>query len=140
MVTQIWANWAKIGSDIRVFCHFLKFGLLVFFDTAYNSWFQQYITSRRGKIMKKKRAKIGYKIRFFDIFPSLLHQFSLKLHRMIAWNNVSLQVEIKPTKKIGDPNLSQMAKIRPKLKFVVIILSLVHQLSWKLHRIAWNIV
>ena len=27
---QIWAKWAKIGPKIRFFCHFFKFGSLVF--------------------------------------------------------------------------------------------------------------
>ena len=29
--TQIWAKQAKIGPEISFFCHFLKFGSLVFF-------------------------------------------------------------------------------------------------------------
>ena len=33
-----------------VFCHFLKFHLLVFFEIAYNDSLQRFLTSSRGKI------------------------------------------------------------------------------------------
>ena len=32
---------------------------------------------------------------FFFIFSSLVHWFSFRLHRVIAWNNVKLLVEVK---------------------------------------------
>ena len=35
LVAQIWPNGAKLGSKLG-FCHFLKFGLLVFLEIAYN--------------------------------------------------------------------------------------------------------
>ena len=41
-----------------------------------------------GAQISVKWPKIGPKIRFFAIFSSLAHQFSLKLTRMIAQNNV----------------------------------------------------
>ena len=45
-------------------------------------------------------------IRFFAIFLSLVLLFSLKLHRMIAWNNGVVEVEL--TKKtFGAPKLCQ---------------------------------
>ena len=37
-----------------VFCHFLKFGSLVFLDIAYNDSLQQCLTSSRAKIHKKE--------------------------------------------------------------------------------------
>ena len=54
---------------------------------------------------------------FFAIFLSLDHQFSFKLHTMIACNNVWRLVEIKP-----------------RIRFFAIFSSLVHQFSFKLHR------
>ena len=36
-----------------LFCHILMFGSLVFLEVAYNDSLQQFLTSRRGKIMKK---------------------------------------------------------------------------------------
>ena len=59
-----------------------------------------------------KQTKIGSKIRFFAFFSSLVHQFSFKLHRIIASNNVSLLVEVKPVKKTEGPNLRQMGQNR----------------------------
>ena len=47
-----------------------------------------------------KWAKIRPKISFFAIFSSLVCQFSFKLRRMIAWDNVQLLVEVKLAKKI----------------------------------------
>ena len=52
-VTRIWAKWAKIGLETR-FCHFLKFGSLVFPEITYNNSLQQCLTSSRGKIHEKK--------------------------------------------------------------------------------------
>ena len=80
----------------QVFCHFLKFGSLVFLEIAYNDRLQHYVTCSRGKIYQKKiwaqiwskGTKIRPKTRFFAIFSSLFHQFYLKLHTMIACNNV----------------------------------------------------
>ena len=41
-----------------------------------------------------KQVKFGLKIRFFVIFSSLVHKFSIKLYRMLTWDNVE-PVEIK---------------------------------------------
>ena len=49
---------------------------------------------------------------FFTIFSSLVHQYSFKLHRMIAWNNILLIVVAKLTKKIGSSNLGHMTQNR----------------------------
>ena len=37
------------GSKTSFFCHFLKFGSLVFLEIAYNDNLQQCLTSSRGK-------------------------------------------------------------------------------------------
>ena len=50
----MWAEWAKIGSEIRFFCHFLWFGSLVSLKIAYTEGLQLDITSSRGKTHKKK--------------------------------------------------------------------------------------
>ena len=70
--------WPKFGPKTSFFCHFLKFGSLVFLQIAYNDSLQQCLTNSRGKIHEKtflgsKSAKIGSKIRFFAIFSSLVH-------------------------------------------------------------------
>ena len=75
------------------FCHFLKFGSLVFLEIAYNDSLQQCITSSRGKILKKSFgdqiwAKIRLKTRFSVIFWSLVHYVCLKLNTTVACNNV----------------------------------------------------
>ena len=88
--------WAKIGPETSFFCHFLEFGSLVFLQIAFNDSLQQCLTSSRGKIHKKnfeaqfwvKGAKIGSETRFFAIFSSLAHQFSMKLYTTIACNNL----------------------------------------------------
>ena len=94
-------------SRNQVFCYFLKFGSLIFFEIAHSDSLQQCLACSRGKIFEKilgptlwsKGAKIGPKIRFFAIFSSLLDQFSLKLHTVIACNNVQHVVEVKSLKK-----------------------------------------
>ena len=111
LVPRIWPKWAKLGSKTRgFFCHFLKFGSLVLLEIVYNDSLQQSLSLQHlveVKSTKKcsrlefgpKGAKIGPKTRFFVIFSSLVHQFSLKLHTVIACNNVKYLVEVKPTRK-----------------------------------------
>ena len=68
-----------------------------------------------------KRAKIRPKIRFFAIFSSLFYQFSFKLHRMIAWNNVDLNllVDLKRPKYPFEVQIwAKWAKIGPKIRFL----------------------
>ena len=63
-------------------------------------------------------AKIGPKTRFFVIFSSLVHQFSLKLHTVIACNNVKYLVEVKPTRKyFGHKFGPKRDKIRTRIVF-----------------------
>ena len=45
--------WAKVEYKTRFFCHFLRFGSLVFLEIAYNDSLQQCITPSRGKNHKK---------------------------------------------------------------------------------------
>ena len=58
MKKKIWGpNLAQRGlshSRNQVFCHFLKFGSLVFLQIALNYSVQQYMTSSRGRTQKKK--------------------------------------------------------------------------------------
>ena len=108
-------NWAPN----QVFCHFLRLDLLVFLEIAYNDSLQQCIRSSRGETTKKifddqVWAKTGQNQAqnqfLFPIFSSLVHQFALKWHKMIAWNNVQLLVEVKPAKNlvvVGGTNLGQ---------------------------------
>ena len=61
LAAQIWAKWAKIRLKTKLFCHFLKFGSLVFLETPDNDSLQQCITSSRGKVHGKEFSgpKIG---------------------------------------------------------------------------------
>ena len=45
---------AKVRPETRFFCHFLKFGSLVFLEITYSDRLQQCLTSSRGKFHKKK--------------------------------------------------------------------------------------
>ena len=55
----------------------------------------------------------------FAIFSSLVHWFSFKLHRMIAWNNVQLLREVKLAKEFLGPIYGPNSpKAGPKLGFL----------------------
>ena len=64
-----------------------------------------------------KWAKIWPQNRFFAIFSSLVHYFTFKLHRTIAWNNIQVVVEIKLTKKNWDPKNGPKIRVYQTLKF-----------------------
>ena len=78
------------------FYHFLEFGPLDFLETPYNDSLEQCLRCSCGKTHKivsgaqiwAKQAKIEPKISFFSIFSSLVHYYSFKLYRTIAWNNI----------------------------------------------------
>ena len=119
----------------QVFCHFLKFGSLVFLEIVYNDSLHQFLTCKRVKIYEKKfRPKFGpkwpksvLKLVFFTIFSSLVSLFFLE----IAYNDSLQQCLICSSgkikeKKLGSPNLG------PILGFFAIFLSLVYQFSLKL--------
>ena len=66
-------NRPKSGPKLGVFCHFLKFGSLVFLEIAYSDSLQQCITCSRGKTREQKfwepnlgqnRPKSGPKLGF----------------------------------------------------------------------------
>ena len=130
-------------SRNQVFCYFLKFGSLIFFEIAHSDSLQQCLACSRGKIFEKilgptlwsKGAKIGPKIRFFAIFSSLLDQFSLKLHTVIACSNVQHVVEVKSMKKFWGLNLVQRGQNCPESRFFAISSSLLHQFSLKLYTV-----
>ena len=66
-----------------------------------------------------KWAKIKPKTKFFVIFSSLVHLFSLKLHTMIACNNVQHLAEVKPMKKVLEHKFGpKEPKLGPKLVLV----------------------
>ena len=63
-----------------------------------------------------KQAKIGSETRLFTIFSSLVYQFFLKFHTMIACNNVQHLVQVKPTKRNLEAQIwAKQAKIGPKI-------------------------
>ena len=89
-------NW----TQTQVFHHFLKFGSLVFLKITQDKSLEQCLTTGRGKNHLKSLGTQNWpEIRFFTIFSSLHHQFSLILHRIAAWDNVYHLVELKPPKK-----------------------------------------
>ena len=50
---EIGPNGSKSGSKLVFFCHFLRFGSLVFIEIAYNDSLHQCITSSRVKAHEK---------------------------------------------------------------------------------------
>ena len=102
-------------------CDFLKFGSVVFLEIAYNDSLQQFLTFSRSKICEKffLGPSLGWRdpeTRFFAIFSSLVHKFSLKLHTKDL-------VDVKPPKKNWGPKL---AIIRSKTRYFAIFSSLVY--------------
>ena len=86
----------KSLTSVRLSLHFLKTGSLVFSDIVQDDTRPWYLVTDKARFLKKTMAAwiwvqgayIRPKMRFFTIFSSLVHYFSFKLHRMIAWNNV----------------------------------------------------
>ena len=75
----------------------------------------------------------------FAISLSLDHKFPLKLHTMIACDNIQHMLEVKPTKESGARTWAKRAKIRPEIRFFVISSSLHYLFSLILHMItAWD--
>ena len=51
-------KWPKSGQKLGgFFCHFLKFGSLVFLEIAYSDSLEQCLTFSRGKIHQKKNLE-----------------------------------------------------------------------------------
>ena len=98
--------------------------------------FEQFLITCSGKSLEKLfRVPIWTKV-FFGIFSSLVHYFSFTLHRIIPWNNHYVLVEVKLTEKVfGVQICSRRAKIRSEIVLYAIFSSLVHQFSFKLHRV-----
>ena len=75
LAARIWVKWAKIRTKTRFFCHFLRFGSLVFLENAYNDNLQQFLTSSRGKSYEKKNflrggANLGQRRQFCHFLKS----------------------------------------------------------------------
>ena len=67
------------------------------------------------------------KMRFFVIFLSLDHRFSLKLHTITARDNVEHPVEVKLTKKVWELKFGPHGpKSGPRLVFLGIFSGLVY--------------
>ena len=112
----------KSGPKLGFLFHFLKFSSLVFLDITYNDSLQQCLLCE-VKLKKKRfwRPKIGSEIRLFAIFSILVHQFSVKLCRIIAWNNAQLLAEVKSTIKIWVTQIwAKRSKIGTKVRFFAI--------------------
>ena len=116
-------NWPRN----QVFCQFLQFVSLAFFEIAYNDSLQQCLTSSRGKIHEKKfrGPKLGPKLGF-SLFSKVrfirLHQFSLAFFE-IAYNNrlqqclTSYRGETHEKKFFGTKFWPKRVKIRSKISF-----------------------
>ena len=105
---QIWVKSVKIGSKIKFFCHFLKFGVLVIFSIGQNDSLEHFLITNRGETHTKNwEPKFGPNgpkmgpILDFLLLSSLIHQLSWKFDRMIVWNIIY----IKPLKKIFGPQI-----------------------------------
>ena len=109
------------------FCHILKFGSLVFFEIVYNDSLQQFLTSSRGKIHKKKILGPKFGPKGPKSGPKLVFCNCLKFGSLvfleIAYND-SLQQCVTSSrdktqeKNFWGPNLGQNGpKSGPKLVF-----------------------
>ena len=97
-LNQIRAKTGQNQAKNQFFSHFLNFGSLAFLYILHRTiaWKNNVQLLVERKISKNfwglqiwvKQAKIGSKIGFFAIFSRLVHQFLLKLHRIIASNNI----------------------------------------------------
>ena len=89
--SALW-NYSRpsVCLSARPSLNFLRIGLLIFPDTAhYDSWPWYLVTDEAIFLKKKMTAQFGsLKMRFFAIFLCLGHTFSLKLHTLIACDNV----------------------------------------------------
>ena len=56
---QTWVKTSQIQAQNLFFCHFLKFGSLVFFEIAYNDSLQQCLTTNRVNPQKNWGHKFG---------------------------------------------------------------------------------
>ena len=62
---------AKTGPEVRFFCHFLKFGSLVFFETTYGNSLKQCLTINGDKTHEKDLGSKNSFFCHFGMFPSL---------------------------------------------------------------------
>ena len=122
-------------SQNQVFYHFLKYGSLVFLQIAYNDSLQQYLTCSPGKIREKtfwgpkSVPKLG--------FPHFLKFRSLVFLEITYNDSLQQCLTTSRAKHIKEPGAQIWAKwpkIGPKIRFFVTFSSLVHQFSWKWHR------
>ena len=76
---QIWVKQTKVAPKINFFCHFLKFGSLVYREIACNDSLQQCLTSIRGKkIVPKFGPKSSPNFFFFCHFLKFVSLVFLK--------------------------------------------------------------
>ena len=73
MKKMFWPKFGPMGTKLilkLVFCHFFKFGSLVFSEFAYNDSLQQCLACSRSKIHEKKEKKcspnLGQKLGFLS--------------------------------------------------------------------------
>ena len=88
----------SVRMSVRLSLNFLKTGSLVFSDIVQDDTRPWYLVTDKARFLKKKIKLAAWiwvqgtyirpKMRFFTIFSSLVHYFSFKLRRMIAWNNL----------------------------------------------------
>ena len=104
--TQVWVESVKIGSKVKFFAIFSS--LSVTFSIGQNDSQEPCLITSRGKTHTKKwEPKFGPNgpklcpVLGFLLFSSLIHQFSWKLHRMIAWKIIY----IKPLKNFLGPQI-----------------------------------
>ena len=73
-------NGPQLGPKIVFFCHFSKFGSLIFLQIAYDDSLQQCLTSSTDKIYKTffgpKRPKLGPKLGFLPFSQVWFIRFS----------------------------------------------------------------
>ena len=124
----------SICLSVRSSLSFLKIESLAFSNIVHDNSWPWYLRSYKARFLKKRlatriwgqRAQIRSKMRFFVILLNLDHTFSLKLHTMIACDNIWYLVELKLSKKnVGAQIWVKRAKMGPKIRFFAIFSRLV---------------
>ena len=102
----------------EVFCHFFKFGSLVFLEIAQDYSLERRLNKSRQKNPCKKfgRPQIGSEIRDFAIFSRLYHQFALiYIYFLVSLFRVGVFFQQLTLRQLIQPDLESRFSVRPQL-------------------------
>ena len=105
-MAQIWDKWDEIGHEISFFGIFLKFGLLVFLETAYDDSLEHCLRANSGKTDGKnfEKLKLDPKSGFLASFNVASLHF-LDIAQDCSLGQCLMSSGAKTSKKILWPNL-----------------------------------